>query len=186
MWSLFLTSFFLMFRKLNVSKTYGTECRFLRCEHISIAKDRILVKIFWTKTLQLREKILELPLLKIPSCELCPVKAMINMIRLVPTKSKMALFARTDGSPITYPVYMKFLKSKIYEIGLDGNNFSTHSFHQGVASWAIKNGIPESIVQVMGDWKSDCYTLHINCPCPCPVIDALQRHSPCAKFLTAC
>ena len=76
----------------------------------------------------------------------------------------MALFAKTNGNPITYPVYMKFLKAKINEIGLDGNNFSTHSFCRGAVSWAIKNGIPDSMVQVMGDWKSNCYKMYINCP----------------------
>ena len=25
-------------------------------------------------------------------------------------------------------------------------------------------GIPESMIQVMGDWKSDCYKLYVNCP----------------------
>ena len=128
MWCLFLTSFFLMLRKSNVSKTYGTEEKFLRREHITFADDRILVKIFWTKTLQLGEKVLELPLLKIPDCDLCPVKAMAKMLKLVPSQPNMALFSRTDGKPIMYPVYMKFLKLKIYEVGLDAKNFSTHSF----------------------------------------------------------
>ena len=90
-----------MLRKSNVSKTYGTESKFLKCEHISIEGDRILVKIFWTKTLQLRERVLELLLLRIPDCSLCPVKAMVNMIKLIPSKANMPLFARTNGAPIT-------------------------------------------------------------------------------------
>ena len=63
LWSLFLTSFFLMLRKSNVCKTYGTEENYLRCDHITLKRDYILVKIFWTKTLQLGERVLELPLL---------------------------------------------------------------------------------------------------------------------------
>ena len=90
-----------------------------------------------------------MPLLKIPGCSLYPVKAIINMINLVPTKPNMALFAKTNGKPITYPLHMKFLKGKIKEIVLNKNKFSTHSFHRGAVSWAIKNGIPESMVQVM-------------------------------------
>ena len=110
MWSLFLTSFFLMLRKSNVCKTYGTEEKYLRRKHISKRSRNILLQIFWTKTLQLGEKVLEIPLLSIPGCSLCPVSAMKNMIRLVPSKPNKPLFAHPDGSPITYPVYMIFPK----------------------------------------------------------------------------
>ena len=130
MWSLFLTSFFLMLRKSNVCKTYGTEENHLRCNHISGKNNHILVQISWTKTLQLGEKVLEMPLLSIPDCSLCPVKAMKRMLKLVPSTPNMPLFANEDGSPITYPVYMKILKEK-HKIGLDKTNFSTHSFHRG-------------------------------------------------------
>ena len=163
MWNLFLTSFFLMLRKSNVRKTSGTEEKYLRCSHISRKGNHILVQIFWTKKLQLGEKVSEMPLLSIPGCSLCQVKAMKRMVQLIPSKPSMPLFANVDGSPITYPVYMKFLKEKINEIGLDKTNFSTHSFRRGAVSWAIKCGIPESLIQVMRDWKSDCYKMYINC-----------------------
>ena len=137
MWSLFLTSFFLMSRKYNVCKTYGAEEKYLKCSHISRKGNHILVKIFWTKTLQLGEKILEMSLLSIPGCSLCQVKAIKRMVQLVPSKPSMPLFANVDRSPIIYPIYMKFLKEKINKIGLDKTNFSTHS---------------------------DCYKMYINCP----------------------
>ena len=154
MWSLCLTSFFLMLRKSNVCKMYGTKNRFLKCEHISVGSNKILVQIFWTKTLQLGER----------GCSLCPVATMKNMLQLVPTKPNMALFSRQNGSPMTYPIYMKFIKDKIDQIGLNSKNYSTHSFRRGAVSWAIKNGIPESLIEVMGDWKSNCYKMYINCP----------------------
>ena len=116
MWSLLLTSFFLMLRKSNVCKMYGTEEKYLMHKHISRKRNHILVKIFWTKTLQLEEKVLEMPLLPILGCSLCPVNAMKRMLKLVPSRPSMPLLANPDGSPITYPVYMKFLKEKIHEI----------------------------------------------------------------------
>ena len=86
MWSLFLTSFFLMLRKSNVCKTYGTEEKYLRHSHISRKGNHILVQIFWTK------KVLEMPLLSIPGCSLCPVKAMKRMVQLIPSKPNISLF----------------------------------------------------------------------------------------------
>ena len=90
MWSLFLTSFFLMLRKSNVCKTYGTEENYLR-RNISRKSNHILVQIFWTKILQLGGKVLEMPLLSIPGCSLCPVKAMKRMVKLVPNKPNVVL-----------------------------------------------------------------------------------------------
>ena len=153
LWSLFSISFFLMLRKSNVCKTYGTDDNYLRCSHIKIKGNYILVKIFWTKTktLQLGEKVLEMPLLSILGSSLCPFRAMTNMFRLCPKSKKSPLFSFPDGKPITYPVYMRFLKQKISDISLESANYSTHSFQRGAVSWAIKCGIPESMIQVMGN-----------------------------------
>ena len=54
------------------------------------------------------------------------------------------------------------LKNCIQEVGLNRDCFSTHSFQRGAVSWAIKCGIPKSMIQIMGDWKSDCYKMYIN------------------------
>ena len=160
MWCLFLTSFFLMLRKSNVCKTYSMEDNFLRRKHIKLKGNHILVSLFWTKTLQLGERVLEMPLLRIPNSPICPVRAMACMLILVPGKGETPLFAYRSGKPITYPRYMKFFKNIITKIGLDCCNYSTHSFHWGAVSWKIKNEIPESLIQVMGDWKSDFLNVH--------------------------
>ena len=164
MWSLFLTSFFLMLRKSNVCKTSGMDDNYLRHKHITVKNDHILVNVFWTKSMQLGERVLQLPLLPVANSELCPVKAMLDMFRMVPGEGDAPLFSKANGFPITYPSYLKFLKNKIHQVGLNHNNYSTHSFRRGAASWALSCGVPESVIQMMGDWKSDCYKRYINCP----------------------
>ena len=89
---------------------------------------------------------------------------MKNMFHLVPQCGDAALVSYGKGKPVTYAHYQKFLKGCIAIIGLDKNNFSMHSFRRGAVSWAVKCGIPESMIQIIGDWKSDCYKMHINCP----------------------
>ena len=84
MWSLFLTSFFLMLQKSNVCNTCGMEESFLRQKHKHVKDNHILVNLFWTKTLQLGKQVLEMPLLPIINSELCPVRTMVNMLKLVP------------------------------------------------------------------------------------------------------
>ena len=113
MWSLFLTSFYLMLHKSNVCKTYGMEEIYLRQKHVHFQGKQILVNIFWMKTLQLGERVLEMPLLPVPNSDICPVKVMVQMLRLVPGGPDTPLFAYQYGKHITYPVYLRFLKEKI-------------------------------------------------------------------------
>ena len=151
-------------RNLNVCKTLGMAESYLRRKHILIKEDHILVNLFWTKTIQLGKHVLELPLLPVLNSRLCPVRSMVEMLKLVPGGQEMPLFVNKDGKPITYPVYLKFLKKKIQQVGLDSTNYSTHLFRRGAASWALKCGVPECMIQIMGDWKSNCYKLYVNCP----------------------
>ena len=71
-----------------------------------------------------------MPLLPIPNNDLCPLKAMLRMFKLVPGGPDTPLFAYQHGKPITYPVYLKFLKEKIQQVGLNSMNYSTHSFRR--------------------------------------------------------
>ena len=105
-----------------------------------------------------------MPLLSMPGSLLCPVWAVKNMLRLVPADKNAALFCFPNGSPVMYAYYQKFLKNCIKCIGFNEANCSTHSFRRSAVSWAIKCGILEHMIQVMGDWKSDCYKMYINCP----------------------
>ena len=120
--------------------------------------------IFWTKTLQLGEKILEMPLLHIPGSSLCPVSMMKHMLNLTPMNRESELFRFPNGKAVNYNFYQKFLKNQIKKIDLNPELFSMHSFRRGAVSWAIKTGISEAMIQVMGDWKLDCYKMYINCP----------------------
>ena len=153
-----------MLCKSNICHTYGTARNYLKRKHVNVKRNCILVHIFWTKTLQLGEKILEMPLLSIPGSSLCPVSVMKHTSNLTPMNRESALFSFPNEKAVNYNFYQKFLKNQIKKIGLNPELFSMHSFRRGAVSWAIKNGISESMIQVMGDWKSDCYKMYINCP----------------------
>ena len=73
MWELFLTSFSFMLRKSNVCHTCGTKPNYLLRKNLNIKRKHLLIHIFWTKTLQLIKKVLEMLLLSMPGSLLCPV-----------------------------------------------------------------------------------------------------------------
>ena len=47
------------------------------------------------------------------------------------------------------------------DISLRDIHINTHSFRIGGASAAAAAGIPDSVIQIMGRWKSDCYKRYI-------------------------
>jgi hypothetical protein len=46
-------------------------------------------------------------------------------------------------------------------IGLNSEDFSTHSFRRGFATYAFRLNLPADLIQLMGDWKSDAYKKYI-------------------------
>ena len=41
------------------------------------------------------------------------------------------------------------------------NLFTGHSFRRGGATYAFEAGIPGELIQICGDWSSDCYKQYL-------------------------
>ncbi len=87
------------------------------------------------------------------------------MIKLVPAKPDEALFtlprSTSKPNPVTYLGFQKFLKKVIETVGLDPQNFSTHSFRRGGASHAFASNVPAELIKGHGDWASDAYLIYL-------------------------
>jgi hypothetical protein len=46
-------------------------------------------------------------------------------------------------------------------IGENPDEFSTHSFRRGGASWAFTAEVPTELIQLYGDWRSDAYKKYL-------------------------
>ena len=64
---------------------------------------------------------------------------------------------RIDKTPVTYSMLQNKLRSRIKQIGLDPEEFSSHSFRRGFATFAFNESISADHIQLLGDWKSDSY-----------------------------
>ena len=96
--------------------------------------------ICWSKTIQCGERTLYIPLVEIPNSSLCPVKAYINMITLIPAENESPAFCILKGKllvPVTYYLFQNVLRKLIKEIGEDPKQYSSHSFRRGGATWAF-------------------------------------------------
>ena len=164
MWCMFLTCFFLLLRKSNVTPDKPGDCNFLRRGHIRKTPSGYFVTLFWTKTLQYGEYALRFPVFSVPESPLCLASAFDNMFRLVPAHDESPAFCYPDGSPIKYSTFNNFLKKQLRMLGMDPNGWSTHSFRRGGTTYLASCGVPERQIKMLGDWHSDCYKQYIHCP----------------------
>ena len=166
-WCLFLFTLYLLSKKSNLvpvsAKKFGKSKQLCRGD-VTVYSSLLVVRFRWTKTIQFGNRILQIPLLAYPSSIFCPVQAYKRMCYLNRCSSNDAAFSyikHGKSVPITYSQFQKRLRELICKIGLNPNLFSSHSFRRGGATLASRAGVSPNSIQLMGDWKSDCYKKYI-------------------------
>ena len=74
-----------------------------------------------------------------------------------------------DMVKLTQSMFSHKLTKVMSGLGYEAKLFSGHSLRRGGggggggggASWSFQRGLPEKIIQVMGDWKSDAYKVYL-------------------------
>ena len=130
-WCLFLFAFFLFARKSNLVPDNNKD--FSKCllrKYVSHYGSNLVDSFFWTKTIQSRERVLRLPLLRTETL-LCPVTAYEKMISMISVPDDAPLFSLSSSSVVTYGKFMKSLRFLLHMIGKEPKRFGTHSFRRG-------------------------------------------------------
>ena len=123
--------------------------------HFLTAQGAIL-RITRTKTIQFRQRTLEIPLPLIRGSPLCPVTALKQYLAHTPVSSQSPLFvskSRGTYRPILAHQYNAFTKASVTALGLDPTKYSSYSFRRG--------GAPTAFIKTQGDWKSDAYLVYL-------------------------
>lgn len=173
-----VVAFMLMLRKSNLvpdTKNGFTASQQLARKHLHFTAGAVWVDIVWSKTLQFRFEVLKYPLLSIPGSELCPVTALANMVRLNQLPPDSPCFAHPDGSPWTYHHFQAKLRATLKACGYKSEKFSSHSFRREGCSFAWQSGVPDFMIQTLGDWKSDIYKSYCH-------MDIQSRAAACKMF----
>ncbi|VDI43592.1 Hypothetical predicted protein [Mytilus galloprovincialis] len=166
-WCLFLFAFFLMARKSNLvpdsKMSFDIDKQLTRNK--VILEGNIAIVIFnWSKTIQMGNRILKIPLIENTRSALCPLRAYRNMCKLIPAAGDSPAFlfpSKHKLVPVTYTDFQRYIKEFISKIGRNPRLFSTHSFRRGGATFAFESKVPAELIQVHGDWASDAYKLYL-------------------------
>ena len=92
--------------------------------------------------------------------EVCPVKALSNYLT-IRQNGPPQLFCLEDGSVLTRSLISKVLKACVKEIGLNPDEFDTHSFRAGLTTDLVEAGYPDATIRESGRWASDAYLKYV-------------------------
>ena len=117
--------------------------------------------VVWTcaKNIQNRNRAHKVPIFHIPGSSLRPVEAYKNMCHLVPFEGQHLAFDSKSSRgpiPVTYQQFNQKLKKLVGAFGLNPGDFPPHSFQRAGATCAFRANVPEILIQLQGDWASDC------------------------------
>lgn len=165
-WAACLVSFFGLFRKSNVvPKSPST---FQPMKHFTVGDiykcpEGLSLRVRWSKTIQFQERSFDVPLPFLFNHPLCPVTALINLLKLhQPRDPHAPLFSfGSVSSVLTQASFVSQLRHHLQSSGVAPDSYSGHSFRRGGASWAFEAGLPGEVIQSLGDWKSQAYLLYL-------------------------
>lgn len=165
----FLDAFFSFLRISNLvpyksSDLGSNKAYFLIRSDVSFSAAATVLRVYRTKTIQFHQCVLEIPLPLIPNSILCPVSALKNYISLVPAPLESPLFMISEGSgikPFRASHFNRFFKSCVRATGFIPQYFSSRSFRQVGATFALNCGAFSEFIKAQGVWQSDAYLLYL-------------------------
>ncbi len=66
-------------------------------------------------------------------------------------------FQFSNGIPFTWTKFVTAVKEALTDAGVDCTPFSGHSFRSGAATTAAEGGLDDSMIKMLGRWKSSAY-----------------------------
>lgn len=171
-WVAALMGFHLLLRASNitaVSRTrFDPEINLCRRD-FRIHQGLILVHIRWSKTLQYKERQLLIPVIPFTEPDISAERWFLYMISKIPAPPHAPAFCvpvkknkQTQFMPLSYSQLSRLLKKWAEAANLPSDRFTSHCLRRGGASWLIENGVPDSVVKVLGDWRSCAFQNYID------------------------
>ena len=125
----------------------------------------MMIYIKWSKTLQYRQKDLDLPLVEAQNWEICSVYWLQLLKKRFSPSLKDPIFSYPAAGimvPLTYRALAQQYRTWVSEIGKDPESYTLHGLRRGGANQALTIGICDQDIMLMGDWSSNAYMEYID------------------------
>lgn len=125
----------------------------MKVKDVSFDSTGIDVTVRSSKTIQFKERVQLIPIIKADDTVLCPCEFLWRYIQWAKLAPSSNLF------PYSYTRFSSLFKKLCSKAGLKGN-YTTHSMRRGSATF-LASFLPLHVVKAYGDWKSWSVLLYI-------------------------
>lgn len=157
-WAAIILCFRSLLRKSNVLPTSkALDPHIIRRRDVRFYTWGLVLNVYSTKTIQFRERKLEIPIFTVESSPLCAVTLLKRHWDRFPATPDSPLFMKPakDGTgALMYSNVLDALKRLVKKIGLDSSNTGLHSLRRSGATFLCRIGVPLSDIKCVGDWRS--------------------------------
>ena len=158
MWCAIVLSFRTLLRKSNiVPDSPDRSAHVLRRSDVHFSEEGMTLLVRSTKTLQYKERVLEIPVHIIPGSPLCAVSLLKQHCSQFPRGLDSFLLYKDSPrgvTPLTYGDLLSFLKESVKLIGLDPKDVGLHSLRRSGVAFLHSIRVPLEDIKCVGDWKS--------------------------------
>lgn len=157
-WSALVLMYRCLLRKGHVTASPHNILR----SHLEFTTYGACLTITSSKTIQFRERVVQVPIVKSHGSVLCPVRWLCKYLARVRVNPGSPLFVMPKSSrPMTYAYFSGRLKRAIQDAGLVGR-YTSHSLRRGAATYLSRLGLPLHDIKLFGDWRSLSVLLYLS------------------------
>lgn len=160
-WAAVALCFRTLLRKSNVLPEQYKDpypAHIIRRRDVQFYKWGMVLTVHASKTIQFKERKLDIPVFLMKHSPLCAVKLLQEHFEKYPGMPEDPLFLKGVQKmglrPLLYRDVLKYLKDWVRKIGLNPSNVGLHSLRRSGATFMCRLGIPLSDIKCMGDWRS--------------------------------
>lgn len=157
-WSALVLSYRCLLRKGHVTASPHNLLR----SHFEFTPYGACLTIVSSKTIQFRERVVKIPIVKSHGSVLCPIRWLRKYLSQVPVNPGSPLFIMPRSlKPMSYAYFSDRLKRAIKGAGLVGR-YTSHSLRRGSATYLSRLGLPLHDIKLFGDWRSLSVLLYLS------------------------
>ena len=168
LWSALIFAFRTLLRKSNVVPDSNVAMQHIvRRKDITFHSWGMLVSVRSSKTLRCHEEVLQIPVTKTVNPVFCAVSALQHHFEIYPADSDSPLFLKPETSgfvPVLYKDLHTFVKDLVKNIGLDPENYGSHSLRKSGAMYLHSINVPLEDIMCIGHWKSMAVLAYLATP----------------------